>query len=303
MSVETFIPKLWAPQLEVPYQKSLIYAQPGIADSRFQPMLQNSGDTVTINTIGDAKIKTHVRTQDLVYDDVETTEQKLVIDQERYYAFRVNDVDRVQAAGDFASAATTQHGNAMADDIDTQIAAQLAADAGKKLGTTPVFDGADFYHPAAGQTTAWDVLRALSLELNKVSAPTSNRWVVVGPNFGSALLADRRVTSADAAGTDLVARNGLVSSIPILGLNVYQSVNAPVKAGRETIIAGVPGALAFASQLRTLEALRDPDRFGDLVRGLQVFGSKVIRPSGIVSAEADIKPGELGGGGSSADAA
>lgn len=303
MSVESFIPKLWAPQLEVPYQKALVYSQPGIADTRFQPMLQNSGDTVTINTIGDAKIKTHVRTQDLVYDDVETTEQKLIVDQERYYGFRVNDVDRVQAAGDFASAATTEHGNAMAADIDTQIAKQLAADAGTKLGNTSVFDGADFYHPASGQTTAWDVLRALSLELNKVSAPTGNRWVVVGPNFGSALLADRRVTSADAAGTDLVARNGLVSSIPILGLNVYQSVNAPVKSGRETIIAGVRGALAFASQLRTLEALRDPDRFGDLVRGLQVFGSKVIRPSGIVTAEADIKPGELGGGGASSAAA
>lgn len=303
MSVETFIPKLWAPQLEVPYQKSLVFSQPGIADTRFQPILQNSGDTVSINTIGDAKIKNHIRTEDLVYDDVETTEQKLVIDQERYYAFRVHDVDHVQAAGDFSGAATSEHGNAMANDIDTHIAKQLAKDAGNKLGKTNVFDGADFYYPADGQTTAWDVLRNLSLELNKVSAPTANRWVVVGPNFGSALLADRRVTSADAAGTSLVARNGLVSSIPILGLNVYQSLNAPVNSGRETIIAGVPGALAFVSQLRTLEALRDPDRFGDLVRGLQVFGSKVVRPSGLVTAEVDVKPGNLGGGATAYDPA
>lgn len=303
MSVESFIPKLWAPTLEVPYQKSLVYAQPGIADTRFQPILQNSGDTVHINSIGAANIKVHDRTKDLVYDDVETTDVKLVMDTERYYGFRVNDVDAVQAAGDFRSAATNEHGSAMANKVDTDIAAKLKDGAGKKIGNTAIFDGADFYRPDTDQITAWDALRRMALELDKVSAPTAQRWVVVGPNFGSALLADRRVTQAHAAGTDIVARNGLVSSLPQLGLNIYQSVNAPVTAGRETIIAGVPGALAFASQLRTLEALRDPDRFGDLVRGLMVSGAAVIRPKGIVSLEADVKGGTLGGGSTATPAA
>ena len=65
----------------------------------------------------------------------------------------------------------------------------------------------------------------------------------------------------------------------------------------------MPGALAFASQLRTLEALRDPDRFGDLVRGLMVSGAAVIRPKGIVSLEADVKGGTLGGGSTATPAA
>ena len=295
MSVASFFPKFWAPSLEVPYQKALIYAQPGIADTKFQPILENSGDTITINAIGAAKIKDHVRTEDLVYDEIDTTELKLIMDKEKYYGFNVSDVDAKQAAGDFQGAATEEHGRAMADVVDQDIAAELKAGAGNKLGAKPVFDGASFFRPDGDQATAWDIVRKLALELDKVSAPTSSRWVVVGPNFGSALIADRRVSFADAAGTDVVARSGLISAIPQLGLNIYQSTNVPVTAGRETIIAGVPGALAFASQLRTLEAFRNPDRFGDVIRGLQVYGSKVIRPSGIVSIEADVKPGVTGG--------
>lgn len=295
MSVKTFIPELWAASLETPYRHSLVYANENIADTRFQPMLRNTGDTVVINTIGAAKIKTHDRTKDLEYDDVETTAVKLVMDQEKYYGFRVNDVDTVQAAGGFKSDATAEHGNAMAAEVDQAIAATLAKDAGKKLGNTAVFDGADFYTPDDGQTTAWDILRSIASQLDTVSAPTSSRWVVVGPKFGSALLADRRVTNAAVAGTDRVARNGLLSDLPQLGLSIYQSNHAPVTAGRETIIGGVRGALAFATQLQEIEALRDPDRFGDLVRGLQVFGAKVIRPSGLVTVEADVKPGKLGG--------
>ncbi|APT87385.1 phage major capsid protein [Corynebacterium flavescens] len=295
MTVASFVPKFWAPSLEVPYQQALVYAQPGIADTKFQPILQNSGDTVSINAIGAAKIKDHNRTEDLVYDEIGTTELKLVMDKEKYYGFLVSDVDAKQATGDFQGAATEEHGRGMADVVDKDIAAELKAGAGTKLGSKPVFDGSDFYRPADEQLTAWDIVRKLALELNKVSAPTAARWVVVGPNFGSALIADRRVTQADAAGTDVVARSGLISAIPQLGLNIYQSTNVPVTGGREIIIAGVPGALAFASQLRTLEAFRNPDRFGDVIRGLQVYGSKVIRPSGIVSIEADVKPGVIGG--------
>lgn len=303
MSVASFIPKLWAPELIVPFQKASIYTQPGIADTKYQPLLTNSGNTVEINTLGAATIKAHDRTQDLVYDDLATTSVQLVMDQEKYYGFRVSDVDKVQAAGDFASAATNAHGSQMADEVDKAVATALKDGATNKLPNQPVFDGSDFYRPGDGQITAWDLVRKLATELNKVSAPTTMRWIVVGPNFGSALLADRRVTQADAAGTDVVARNGLISSIPQLGLNVYQSNNAPVTAGREGIIAGVQGALAFATQLRELEALRDPDRFGDIIRGLQVFGAKVVNPNGVVYVEADVKAGTLGSATAAAPAA
>lgn len=299
MSIENFKPRLWASALEVPFKDALVFGQPGITDTRFQPMLQNGGRSVVINAIGDAKIREHDRDVDLTYDDISITDLELVMDQEWYFGFRVSDVDKVQAAGDFQSDATDDHGHKLATKVDSYLAQSLAKDAGTKLKTTPIFDGTDFYQPADGQTTAWDALRKVVTELNKNSAPTGGRWVVVGPDFAGALLADGRVTKADKAGTDRVARNGLVAELDILGLTVYQTNAIPRTAGRETIIAGVPGAMVAATQLYEIEALRDQKRFGDLVRGLEVAGAKVIRPKGVVTLEADVQPGKLPGGGKS----
>ena len=295
MSVASFIPKVWASALDVPFQKALVYADPTIASTEFQPLLQNSGDSVEINDIGSATIKEHDRTQDLEYDDLDTTSKSLVIDQEDYYGFRVNDVDKLQAAGDFQSAATEQHAIGMADKVDTYLAAELRANAGTKIGTLDVFNGQDFYRPGTDQKTAWDVIRRIVKELNKVSAPPLNRWAVDGPDFADALHGDRRVNEVDKAGTDRVVRSGLIAEIPHLGISIKTSNNVPTTAGREVVTAGVPGALQFASQLRTLEAFRDPNRFGDIVRGLQVYGAKVVRPKGVVSVETNVGDGVLGG--------
>lgn len=300
MSVLSFQPKLWASAIEVPFKDALVFGQQGITDTRFQPMLRSGGRSVTINAIGAAEVRKHDRNVDLTYDDISTTDMELVMDQEWYFGFRVSDVDKVQATGDFQSTATEEHAHKLAAEVDGYLAQSLAKDAGTKLGNKAIFDGADFYRPGDKQTTAWDALRQVVTELNKNSAPTSNRWVVVGPEFAGALLADRRVTEADKAGTDLVARNGLIAELDILGLNVYQTNAIPTTAGRETIIAGVPGAMVSAMQLYEIEALRNQDRFGDIVRGLEVAGAKVIRPKGVVTLEADVKPGTIGNGGAAA---
>lgn len=294
MSVESFIPKIWAAALDTPYQDSLVYGQTGVANARFQPALQNSGRTVQINRIGSGSTRPYDPNTPITYDRVETTASELTMDEQEYYAFLVDDVEKVQAAGDFQSAATEEHGRAMARTVDTSLAAKLRANAGTKLGSMPIFDGADFYRPDAGQRTAWDALRAISKELNKNSAPSLSRWVVVGPDFGDALLADRHLTEADKAGTDAVARNGLIATVQTLGFSIYTSNAVPVTAGREVIIGGAPNALDFASQLQTTEAFRHQEHFADAVRGLQVWGSALSNPKGVVSLEADVNPGTLG---------
>lgn len=294
MSIDTFKAKLWASALDVPYQDNLVYAQTGVANTRFQPILQNSGRSVSINRIGAGTTRPYDPATPITYDQLATTEIELIMDEQEYYGFLVDDVDKAQAAGDFQGAGTEQHGIAMAGKVDASVAAKLQAGAGKKIGNTAIFNGADYYRPADGQVTAWDALRMLAKELNKTSAPSLNRWVVVGPDFGDALLADRHLTEADKAGTDAVARNGLIATVKTLGFSVYTSNSVPTTAGREVILAGAPNALEFASQLQTTEALRHPDHFADAVRGLHVWGSVVANPDGVVSLEADVQDGTLG---------
>lgn len=294
MSVESFKPILWAAALDAPFQDALVYSQTGVANARFQPVLQNSGKSVKINRLGAVKTRKYVQGEAITYDTLSTEATELVMDQQEYYAFLVEDIDRAQAAGDFQNESTRQHAYAMAAKVDTHTAGVLKDGAKTKLGNKAVFDGADFFRPAEGQMTAWDVLREFSKQLNKKSAPSLDRWVVVGPNMAAALLADRRFTEADKAGTDTILRNGQIGAIKTLGFTVYTSNQVPVTAGRETIIGGAPNALDFASQLQTAEAFRHQDHFADAFRGLQVWGSALAYPEGVVTLEADVKPGTLG---------
>lgn len=298
MSIENFVPKLWASALEVPFQESLIFGNGTIFDAKFQPMLQNTGNTVTINTIGAASVKPYKKTEDIEYDDVTTTATTLVMDQSKYYGFRVADIDAVQAAGDFASVSTEMHAREMARDVDRYLAKVAVDNAGNKLDALTVFNSSDYYRPAEGQITPWDVLRRFVKELNKVSAPSQNRWIVVGEDFADALLGDKHLTEAHVAGTDTVSRSGQVGSIRSLGLTIYVSGALSASDGnKEKIVAGVPGALTFATQLQKVEAMRDTRRFDDLFRGLQVYGAQAIRPSGVVAGELEVADGVLGGAG------
>ena len=126
----------------------------------------------------------------------------------------------------------------------------------------------------------------LSEKVNMQSVPTTGRWVVVGPKTYSALLMDPRFTKVDESGTAEGLRNAIVGRA--IGFEVMVSNNAPSTSGRELAIAGVPGAFVFASQLVETEALRDPSRFRDIVRGLNVYGAGVVRPEGIATADLDI---------------
>ena len=142
------------------------------------------------------------------------------------------------------------------------------------------------------QTTAFKTLVLLSEKLNAQSVPTAGRYVVVGPKTYSALLMDPRFTRVDASGTADGLRNAIVGRA--VGFDVLVSNNAPSTAGRELAIAGVPDAFAFASQLVETEALRDQDHFGDIVRGLNVYGAAVARPEGIATADINIVDADRG---------
>ena len=227
-------------------------------------------------------------------EEAATTSTTLSIDQGNYFAFRVHDVDKVQAAGDFQGPATQAAAIGLRDNADKYLAGILkdGALAANKLGTLQVVND-DPAKAGGSQTTAFKTLVLLSEKLNAQSVPTAGRYVVVGPKTYSALLMDPRFTRVDASGTADGLRNAIVGRA--VGFDVLVSNNAPSTAGRELAIAGVPDAFAFASQLVETEALRDQDHFGDIVRGLNVYGAAVARPEGIATADINIVDPEAGG--------
>ena len=293
MSVATFVPEVWNAAIQEPYEKALIFGQPSIASNAWMGEITGIGDTVHINYLSAPTVRDYTKGTPIEVEELSTTSTKLTIDQGKYFAFRVHDVDTVQAAGDFQGPATKQAGIDLRDNADAYLAGLLKDGAHKnnKIGTVEVID--DDPAKAGAEYSAFKVLVKLSNKLNRQSVPTTGRYVVVGPDTYSALLMDPRFSRVDASGTDETLRNGIVGRA--VGFDVLVSNNAPVVSDRELAIAGVPDAFAFASQLVETEALRDPAHFGDIVRGLNVYGAAVTRPEGVATAEVKITPPSAGG--------
>ena len=296
MAIGNFIPELWSAAIQLPFEKALVFGQPSVVNRNYEGEIKQQGDTVNITTLSDPTIRAYDKTTDITVEDLSDGTLQLLIDQGDYFAFRVNDVDKVQAAGDFEGPATQRAGYGLKDKVDKYIAslANLAAGsggpiAGNRLGNVSVVNGTGTGKPGTGQTTAWNVLVDLNEKLNKQSVPTDGRYVIVSPEFYSALLHDPRFTRVDASGTSEGLRNGIVGRA--LGFDVLMSNNTVTSASRNLIVAGIPDALTFASQIVETEALRSETRFADIVRGLHVYGAKILRPEGIATANAEFVAG------------
>lgn len=291
MTIQYFIPELWEAAVQVPYRDNLVFGQPSVANRDYEGTIRQMGDTVRVTTIDDPTVKDYDKTKDLEIEELNDGEIVMKIDQGKYFAFGVNDVDAVQAAGNFESPALNSAGYKLRDAADSYIASLFTAPAtgataggpiaDNRLGDVTVLDDApDRVGP--GQTSAYKVLVKLREKLDAQSVPTVGRYAVVSPEFVSALLMDKRYTDLSASGTSNALLNGQVGRGS--GFEILVSNNLPKTNGKTTITAGVPGALTYADQILQTEALRDPKRFRDIVRGLNVYGAKIFRREGVASA-------------------
>jgi hypothetical protein len=303
MAITNFVPELWESAVMVPYEESLVYGQPSVSNRDYEGQIREMGDTVHVTSIDAPTIETYSKTTNITVEDLTDSDSALVVDQGAYFAFRVNDVDAVQAAGNFRSPALTQAGIGIRDHSDTYLAGWFkndgtaAIDPGhatnkfgpipaNRLGALTVYSNSSG-SPASGQFLAFDVLVELGERLDENSVPTVGRYAVVPPAFHSALLRDDRFTRVDASGTSEGLRNGLVGRA--VGFDVLVSNNNPSdSSGNKYVNVGVPGALSMAQQILSTEALREQLRFADIVRGLSVYGAKVFRPEGIATARVEI---------------
>ncbi|MDQ8040662.1 hypothetical protein RDI86_02245 [Cellulosimicrobium sp. XJ-DQ-B-000] len=292
MAITNFVPELWSAAVQVPYEKALVFGQAQVANRDYEGQIRQQGDTIHVTTIDDPTVRDYDKNTDITVEDLNDGRISLVVDQGKYFAFRVNDVDKVQAAGNFESPAIARAGIGLRDAADKFIAAKFTENvstggpiAANRLGAVTVFDGKP-ESAGPGQLTAYQVLVKLREKLDAQSVPLEGRYVVVSPAFVSALLMDSRYTDLSASGSSDALLNGQVGRST--GFQVLVSGNLPTSGSATTICAGVPGALTYADQILETEALRDPNRFADIVRGLNVFGATIFRREGVATAQVTI---------------
>ncbi len=275
MSLNNFIPEVWAARLLHNLQKTLVFGQPGVMNRDYEGDIRGHGDTVRIHAIGPISVADYTRDSDIAapqtLTDAETT---LVIDHARYVNFQIDDVDRAQQMPKVMDAAMRQSAYALADDADGFLATlhgQIAG--GNKIGSdaSPVVPTAD---------TLYEYLVDMAIRLDEANAPRAGRFCIMPPWCYGLLLKDARFVKAGTTTSDRVLRNGEVGQAT--GMTIYVSNNvAHVGGEKYKIIAGVPEAWTFAQQVRNVEAYRPPLRFADAVKALHLYGAKVTRPNGL----------------------
>lgn len=271
-----FIPSVWSARLLVALDKALVYGQTGVVNRDYEGEIREFGNTVKIASIGSITVGDYARDTDIGDPQILTdSEQMLVIDQQKYFNFFVDQIDRVQQNVNTMDEAMRRAAYSLRDVADSFLANLMdtAVPSGNKIGsvTTPVV-------PTA--TTAYEYLVDLATKLDEANVPTEGRWCVVPPWFHGLMLKDARFVSAGSAKTDQVLANGEVGEAA--GFRILKSNNVPNTTGTKyKIIAGHSMATSYAEQIIDVQHYKPEKRFGDAVKGLHVYGAKVVRPTAL----------------------
>jgi N4-gp56 family major capsid protein len=271
-----FIPTVWAARVLANLDKSLVYGQTGVVNRDYEGEIREAGSTVKIASIGDITVDDYIRDTDIGDPQIlSDSEQMLVIDQQKYFNFYVDSIDRAQTNINVMDEAMQRAAYALRDKADAFLAGTMdaAVPSGNKIGstTTPVV-------PTA--STAYEYLVDLATKLDEANVPTEGRWCIVPPWFHGLMLKDNRFVSAGSAKTDATLANGEVGEAA--GFRILKSNNVPNVSGTKyRIIAGHPIATSYAEQILDLQSYKPEKRFGDAVKGLHVYGAKVLRPSAL----------------------
>lgn len=270
MTIANFIPELWSAAVQVPREAALVYAQSTCVNRDYEGQIRQQGDTVHVTSIADVSVRTYDKTTDLTVDDLADSSDELLIDQGDYFNFRVNDIDRVQAAGDFQSPATRSAGYKMAAQIDSFISGRMAAgvDAANRLGVKTI--------TSAAADDAYNLLVDLGTALTEASIPATGRFAVVPPKFYGVLQKSKMFTDAGASGSADTLRNGQVGRAA--GFDVLQSNVAP--SAVRTIADGVT-----TSASKTLTSATANFTQSDVGAVVSDGGTKITAGTTIVSVE------------------
>ena len=261
MSMNAFIPKVWSARLIENLHRSLVFG--ALCNRNWEGEIRQCGDTVHIPSLASVTVKEYDREEEI--DDPETLsgqDTALAVDQSAYFNFIVNDVDAAQARADIMEAAMRSAAQKMAEREESYLLSVIRAGAGHRVTWTV---------PAAAEGGLYKLIVRLRTELDQLNVPRQNRCLVMPPTAEGELLMDDRFVTATAAGA-LRLREGAVARAA--GFDIYISNDLT-----DELVAMTPEAVTFAEQIVRTEAYRREKGFDEGVKGLAVYGAKVVLPA------------------------
>ena len=288
-----FIPEIWSGKLIENFYDATVLA--AISNTDYEGEIRQYGDTVNIRTTPEITIREYVKGQTLTVENPDKPKIQLVIDKGEYFACVEDDVDKVQSDINLMDTWSKDASERMKIKIDQRVLTDIlpgvastnkGATAGEQsasfnLGTTgaPLTVTKD---GASSTTSVVDLLVDMGTVLDEANAPEMNRFVVIPAKMAGLIKkSELKDASLTGDGTSIV-RNGRLGMID--RFTVYVSHNLNVSSGKYSIIAGHKMGFTFASQMTNMETIRSESTFGNIIRGLQVYGYKVVKGEALATA-------------------
>lgn len=304
-----FIPDVWSGKLQVKYYAATCLAE--ITNNDYEGEIKDTGDTVIIRSVPNITVTAYTKGLSLSTQVPTSTPLTLAIDKGWYFQVAIDDVDKVQTdlqlMNSFTDDASEQIKQKVEVDVFTNAPAlAVAANKGNtagaisanvRLGVNGGTNGANNVFVAkagagaadgatlAAPKSVLDHIVDIGQVLDEQNVPETGRWIVIPAAMAARLKkSDLRDASITGDGTSPL-RNGRVGNLDRFTVytsnNVLKTVNGT--ANEHTVFAGTKDAITFASQISKVESLRSPSTFGDLVRGLNVYGYQAVKPEALVT--------------------
>lgn len=284
----TFIPEIWSGKLVEKFYDATVFGE--IANTDYEGEISKMGDKVKIRTVPTVSIRDYTKGSKLQIENLQSPNVELVIDRAKYFAFVIDDIDKMQTDLALMDEWSNDAGEQMKITIDTDIlgsvftsaaAANKGLAAGRKsgaynLGTT----GTPVVLTAANVV---EIITACAAVGDEQNWPEQGRWLII-PAWMRWMIMNSDLKNASLAGDDSsILRNGRLGMIDRFHTYVSNNLTSVADGGNTCwhVLFGHKSGLTFASQMTEMDTLKHPDTFGVVVRGLNVYGFQVIKTESI----------------------
>jgi len=293
-----FLPSVYSKKVLNFFRKASVVE--AITNTDYAGEISSFGDSVKIIKEPVISVSDYTRNSDTTETRLTDQEITLVVDSAKAFKFIVDDIETNMSHVNFKEVASSSAAYALKDSYDAAVLAVMFAGCSASspnhiLGSDNATDLAAGTFDGTGNLDIGfdsnehdpiDIMGRMARLLDEQNVPEEGRWFVAGPDFYEVLgQSSSKLLSVDYNGGQGSIRNGLVSSGKLRGFNMYKSNNiaSPSNAAGK-VLAGHMSSTATANTILSTEVLRDPTSFGDIVRGLHVYGAKVLRDEALVSA-------------------
>jgi hypothetical protein len=272
-----------------------------ITNTDYAGEIDNYGDTVRIIKEPTITVSAYSRGATVSPQDLADDQITMVVDQANAFAFKIDDIEERQSHVNFEALATSSGAYSLKRKYDANVLTSMVGGAGitgeAGASVQQVTGIGDVATPLAVSTgdIAVNLLLKMARAMDDQSIPEENRFFVAPPAFYEVLFsAGSKFAEVQVTGDNTSPlRNGLVMQGNIAGMNCYKTTAlndagtdivtlTDLGSGEFAVLAGHMSSTATASHIAKTEVVRDTGTFSDIVRGLHVFGRKVLRPEALV---------------------